>query len=131
MFNKSTKFLIVGNTATARKFIIKSLERLGFSSFIEAGSAKIAWDILSKENNEIEFIISNWNIPKFDGYELLQKIRASEKYKDLIFLMISAEGRFTRVKMVLDAGANGYLVKPFNTEGLQATLQSTWKRTKN
>ena len=126
MFSKSTKFLIVGNTATARKFIIKNLERLEYSDFLEAQSAKIAWDILSK-NTEIDFIISNWNIPKFDGYELLQKVRASEKHKGLIFLMISAEGRFARVKMALEAGANGYLIKPFDKEGLEEKLQSTWK----
>jgi len=131
MFSKETKFLIVDDMLTARKFITKNLRELGYTEFIEARNGEVAWQILSKEDTEIEFIISDYDMPVMSGFELLKKVRASEKLKETIFLMITAVGQENKMMEVLDAGVNNYLIKPFDKEVLAEKLESTWESINN
>ena len=73
MFSKETKFLIVDDMLTARKFITKNLRELGYTEFIEARNGEVAWQILSKDESEIDFIISDYDMPVMSGFELLKK----------------------------------------------------------
>ena len=131
MFSKETKFLIVDDMLTARKFITKNLRELGYTEFIEARNGEVAWQILSKDESEIDFIISDYDIPVMSGFELLKKVRASEKLKETIFLMITAVGQENKMMEVLDAGVNNYLIKPFDKEVLAEKLESTWESINN
>jgi|TARA_Y100001958_G_C21225645_1_gene551041 two-component system chemotaxis response regulator CheY len=131
MFSKETKFLIVDDMLTARKFITKNLRELGYTEFIEARNGEVAWQILSKEDTEIDFIISDYDMPVMSGFELLKKVRASEKLKETIFLMITAVGQENKMMEVLDAGVNNYLIKPFDKEVLAEKLESTWESINN
>ena len=65
------------------------------------------------------------------GFELLKKVRASEKLKETIFLMITAVGQENKMMEVLDAGVNNYLIKPFDKEVLAEKLESTWESINN
>ena len=131
MFSKETKFLIVDDMLTARKFITKNLRELGYTEFIEARNGEVAWQILAKEETEIDFIISDYDMPVMSGFELLKKVRASEKLKEMIFLMITAVGQENKMMEVLDAGVNNYLIKPFDKEVLAEKLESTWESINN
>ena len=131
MFSKETKFLIVDDMLTARKFITKNLRELGYTEFIEARNGEVAWQILSKDDAEIDFIISDYDMPVMSGFELLKKVRASEKLKETIFLMITAVGQENKMMEVLDAGVNNYLIKPFDKEVLAEKLESTWESINN
>ena len=131
MFSKETKFLIVDDMLTARKFITKNLRELGYTEFIEARNGEVAWQILSKEDTDIDFIISDYDMPVMSGFELLKKVRASEKLKETIFLMITAVGQENKMMEVLDAGVNNYLIKPFDKEVLAEKLESTWESINN
>ena len=131
MFSKETKFLIVDDMLTARKFITKNLRELGYTEFIEARNGEVAWQILSKEDTDIDFIISDYDMPVMSGFELLKKVRASEKLKETIFLMITAVGQENKMMEVLDAGVNNYLIKPFDKEVLMEKLESTWESINN
>ena len=131
MFSKETKFLIVDDMLTARKFITKNLRELGYTEFIEARNGEVAWQILSKDDTVIDFIISDYDMPVMSGFELLKKVRASEKLKETIFLMITAVGQENKMMEVLDAGVNNYLIKPFDKEVLAEKLESTWESINN
>ncbi|MDC0254000.1 response regulator [Bacteriovoracales bacterium] len=127
MFSKETKFLIVDDMLTARKFITKNLRELGYTEFVEARNGEVAWQILSKDDAIVDFIISDYDMPVMSGFELLKKVRASEKLKETIFLMITAVGQENKMMEVLDAGVNNYLIKPFDKEVLAEKLESTWE----
>jgi len=127
MFSKETKFLIVDDMLTARKFITKNLRELGYTEFVEARNGEVAWQILSKDDTTVDFIISDYDMPVMSGFELLKKVRASEKLKETIFLMITAVGQENKMMEVLDAGVNNYLIKPFDKEVLAEKLESTWE----
>ena len=127
MFSKETKFLIVDDMLTARKFITKNLRELGYTEFVEARNGEVAWQILSKDDTTVDFIISDYDMPVMSGFELLKKVRVSEKLKETIFLMITAVGQENKMMEVLDAGVNNYLIKPFDKEVLAEKLESTWE----
>ena len=127
MFSKETKFLIVDDMLTARKFITKNLRELGYTEFVEARNGEVAWQILSKDDTTVDFIISDYDMPVMSGFELLKIVRASEKLKETIFLMITAVGQENKMMEVLDAGVNNYLIKPFDKEVLAEKLESTWE----
>ena len=131
MFSKETKFLIVDDMLTARKFITKNLRELGYTEFVEARNGEVAWQILSKDDTTVDFIISDYDMPVMSGFELLKKVRASEKLKETIFLMITAVGQENKMMEVLDAGVNNYLIKPFDKEVLAEKLESTWESLNN
>ena len=131
MFSKETKFLIVDDMLTARKFITKNLRELGYTDFIEARNGEVAWQILSKDDSQINFIISDYDMPVMSGFELLKKVRASDKLKETIFLMITAVGQENKMMEVLDAGVNNYLIKPFDKDVLSEKLESTWESLNN
>ncbi len=131
MFSKETKFLIVDDMLTARKFITKNLRELGYNDFIEARNGEVAWQILSKDDSPIDFIISDYDMPVMSGFELLKKVRASDKLKETIFLMITAVGQENKMMEVLDAGVNNYLIKPFDKDVLSEKLESTWESINN
>ncbi len=81
---------------------------------VDADDGSTAWEILNKD--KIDFIISDWNMPKMSGIELLRKVRASEEFADLPFLMVTAEGQQENVIEAVQAGVSNYIVKPFTPE---------------
>jgi two-component system chemotaxis response regulator CheY len=114
--NKKMRILIVDDFSTMRKIIKNILRQLGFENIVEADDGTTAWDVLNKDN--IEFIVSDWNMPKMTGIELLRKVRASEEYADTPFLMVTAEAQQENIIEAVQAKVSNYIVKPFTPETL-------------
>ena len=85
--NTNMRVLIVDDFSTMRRIIKNILRQLGFTNIIEADDGSAAWEILNKD--QVDFIISDWNMPQMTGIELLRKVRASEEFADLPFLMVT------------------------------------------
>jgi len=107
----SIKILIVDDFATMRRILKNILKQLGFKNLVEADDGTTAWDVL--ESQEIDLIISDWNMPKMTGLELLKKVRASDQYKKSPFLMVTAEAQKQNVIEAVQAGVSTYRAKPF------------------
>ncbi len=110
------KVLIVDDFATMRRIVKNILTQLGFKNFIEADDGSVAWEILQKE--KVDFIVSDWNMPKMTGIELLKKVRASDKFADLPFLMVTAEAQKDNIIEAVKEKVSNYIVKPFTPEVL-------------
>ena len=67
-------------------------------------------------------VISDWAMEPMSGLELLQAMRADPELRTLPFIMITAENRRDRIARAEQAGANGYIVKPFNAEALSERI---------
>jgi len=74
------------------------------------------------ESQPFDFVITDWNMPNMDGLTLLRKIRSSEKLKHLPVLMITAEAKKENIIAAAQAGASGYIVKPFTAAVLAEKL---------
>ena len=114
--NTAMRVLIVDDFSTMRRIIKNILRQLGFSNIIEADDGTSAWEVLTKD--QIDFIISDWNMPQMTGIELLRKVRGSEEFADLPFLLVTAEAQQENIIEAVQAKVSNYIVKPFTAETL-------------
>lgn len=121
----SIKVLIVDDFATMRRILKNILKQLGFKNLVEADDGTTAWDVL--EGQQVDLIISDWNMPKMTGLELLKKVRASDKYAKIPFLMVTAEAQKQNVIEAVQAGVSNYVVKPFTAEAISDKLSKILK----
>lgn len=121
----SIKVLIVDDFATMRRILKNILKQIGFKNLVEADDGTTAWEIL--QGQSIDLIISDWNMPKMTGLELLKKVRANDKYKRTPFLMVTAEAQKQNVIEAVQAGVSNYVVKPFTAEAISDKLEKILK----
>lgn len=115
------KFLVVDDFPTMRRIIGNMLKTLSPNAVIkDAEDGKQALGILEIEH--VDFILTDWNMPVMDGLELLKAIRANEKLKHLPVLLVTAEAKKENIVSAAQAGADGYIVKPFTEETLKEKL---------
>ena len=106
--------------------MISLLRTAGFGRVMEAEDGV---DALRKlENGDFQFILSDWNMPNMTGLELLKAVRKSPRLKDIPFLLVTAEARKENIVDAAQAGADGYIVKPFSAVILDQKVQGILKR---
>jgi two-component system chemotaxis response regulator CheY len=117
------KFLVVDDSSTMRRIIKNTLGRLGHKDILEAEDGAVAWKVMN-ENSDIDILVTDWNMPEMNGLELVQKVRAEEKYEDMPIIMVTTEGGKTEVITALKAGVNNYIVKLFTPQVLKEKLEA-------
>jgi two-component system chemotaxis response regulator CheY len=122
--NTNIKILIVDDFATMRKIIKNILLQLGFKDILEADDGTTALELLKKQ--KVDLIISDWNMPKMSGIELLKAIRNNEDLKDIKFIMVTAEAQKESVVEAIKQGVNQYVIKPFTPETLKEKLEKVF-----
>jgi two-component system chemotaxis response regulator CheY len=115
-YNKDMRVLVVDDFSTMRRIIKNILRQLGFTNIVEADDGSTAWETLNKD--KIDFVISDWNMPKMPGIELLRKVRGSEEFAAMPFLMVTAEAQQENIIEAVQAKVSNYIVKPFTAETL-------------
>ncbi|MEQ1915378.1 MAG: chemotaxis response regulator CheY [Gallionella sp.] len=122
---EDTKFLVVDDFSTMRRIVRNLLKELGFVNVQEAEDGV---DALAKlRSSEFDFVVSDWNMPNMTGLELLQHIRADAKLKHLPVLMVTAEAKKENIIQAAQAGASGYVVKPFTAATLDEKLKKVFQ----
>jgi len=117
--------MIVDDFATMRRIVKNILTQLGFKNFVEADDGSVAWEMLQKE--PVDFIVSDWNMPKMTGIELLKKVRADDKLQDTPFLMVTAEAQKENIIEAVKARVSNYIVKPFTPETLGEKIEKIFE----
>lgn len=126
MADKNMKFLIVDDFSTMRRIIRNLLKELEFSNVDEAEDGIAA--LAKLRNGNFEFVVSDWNMPNMTGIELLKAIRADDTLKHLPVLMVTAEARKENIIAAAQAGASGYVVKPFTAAVLEEKLNKIFEK---
>ncbi|HEY4073565.1 MAG TPA: response regulator [Herbaspirillum sp.] len=123
-------FLIVDDFSTMRRIVINLLKELGYTKTSEAEDGDKALKVLQAADalHPINFVITDWNMPVMDGLTLLKTIRASPTMSALPVLMITAEAKKENIVAAAQAGADGYIVKPFNAETLNEKVLKILKK---
>lgn len=114
----SRKVLVVDDSGTMRKIIIRSLKAVGFNDTVEAGDGEEALTIFQQSPTDL--ILTDWNMPKKSGLELVRDIRALGS--EVPIVMVTTESEKSRVLESIQAGINDFLVKPFTPESLKEKL---------
>ena len=120
------KFLVVDDFSTMRRIVRNLLKELGFTNVEEAEDGAVALDKLRA--GKFDFVVSDWNMPNMDGLTLLQSVRADPNLKGLPFLMITAEAKKENIIAAAQAGASGYIVKPFTAGTLSEKLNKIFEK---
>ncbi len=123
--DKNMKILVVDDFSTMRRIVRGILRQLGFENIVEAENGAEALETV--QNGGIDFVVSDWNMPVMNGLDLLKKIRAGEKTKNLPILMVTAEALKENVVQAINAGANNYVVKPFTPDILEEKMNAIFK----
>ncbi len=121
MIKPNARFLVVDDYSTIRSLVTSQLLEFGFDgNFIEAENADQAIEVL--ETHEVDFVISDWNMPGKTGLDLLKWVRANEKFVNLPFLILTTENEQEKILDAISEGASNFLLKPWEEEDLSEKI---------
>lgn len=112
ILDMNMRILVVDDSSTMRRIIKTALKDIGLKNIVTADDGDVAWKTLQGDN--IDLILSDHKMPNMSGEEFLKLVRASEQYKCLPFIMITAEGFRENVMAAVKLGVSNYIVKPFS-----------------
>ncbi|HEX2982059.1 MAG TPA: response regulator [Ignavibacteriales bacterium] len=116
----SKTIITVDDSASIRQMVNFTLQEAGYT-VIEAGDGK---DALEKVNGSaVDLVITDLNMPNMDGIELIKSLRSSQNYKFVPIIMLTTESQETKKKEGKDAGATGWIVKPFKPDQLLSVIK--------
>lgn len=107
--------LVVDDSATMREMVSYTLKQAGFEP-LTGGNGQEGLDQL--KGQAVDLIITDLNMPVMDGLAFITAVRAREEYKFTPILMLTTESQADMKSKGKQAGATGWLVKPFNPEML-------------
>jgi len=112
--------LVIDDSRAVRMIIGQILREIGMD-VIEAANGLEALEQM-KRNPEVELLLVDWNMPKMNGFDFIRAVRSERAYDSVRILMVTSESQGEQVNQALNAGANEYLMKPFNKDILVAKL---------
>ena len=114
------RFLVVDDFTTMRRIVHNLLKELGYTNIQEAEDGAIALQKLRTGN--YDFVVSDINMPNMTGFDLIRAMRAEPALASVPVLVVSAEAKKEDIVTAAQAGANGYIVKPFTKVTLEEKL---------
>jgi len=123
-FDTSMPILVVDDYNTMVRIIRNLLRQLGFNDVDDASDGTAA--LTKMHGRKYGLVISDWNMEPMTGYELLKQVRANPDTAGTPFIMITAESKTENVVAAKQAGANNYIIKPFNAETLKHKIEAVF-----
>lgn len=118
----ATRFLIVDDFPTMRRIVRNLLTELGFRQVEEASDGRAALELLKQQ--PFDFVISDINMPRMSGYDLLRQVRADATLKAVPVLLIIGEANKDDVVQAIRLGANGTILKPLTKSTLEEKVRN-------
>jgi diguanylate cyclase (GGDEF)-like protein len=123
--NKEIGILVVDDSVVSRRHLSNLLKTHQFKVY-EAENGLIAYDIL-EQNNDIKLVLTDYNMPECNGYELTKKIRTKYSMDRLAIIGLSGRGGHSMMIKFIKYGANDFLSKPFISELLYCRINQNIK----
>jgi two-component system chemotaxis response regulator CheY len=114
--------LVVDDSAAIRKILTRVLRQTGMAiqTIYEAGDGQEALSMMAR--HRVDLVLSDINMPKMDGLQLLASLKASPQWRGIPVVMITTEGGETKVAEAVRLGAAGYVRKPFTADQIKEKL---------
>jgi len=116
------KILVVDDSSTMRRIIVRTLEGIGESDVTEASDGLEALDAVADKS--FDLVLTDWNMPNLDGLGLVEKLRSNANYKTTPIIMVTTEAEKASVVEAIKAGVNNYIVKPFTPATLKVKIEA-------
>ncbi len=126
MAEKNLKFLVVDDFSTMRRILRNLLKELGYLNVDEAEDGNSA--LLKLRRDPFDFLITDWNMAGMDGLQLLKEVRVDSTLRKLPVLMVTAEAKRENIIAAAQAGASGYIVKPFTAATLDEKMSKIFEK---
>jgi two-component system chemotaxis response regulator CheY len=118
-----TRILIVEDSPTMRSLLGSSLEELeGPVKLVEVATGFEALRVLPRQS--FDLIVTDINMPDINGLELVSFVKRNPAYREIPLVIVSTEGSERDRDKGLQLGADAYVVKPFDPEGLREIARS-------
>jgi two-component system chemotaxis response regulator CheY len=115
------RFLVVDDSATMRRIIVNSLQRIGYNDCVEAGDG---FEAIDKYNRGIGFVITDWNMPNMTGLDLARALRQRDDGRSVPILMVTTRSVRDDIVAAVEAGVTNYIVKPFTPQVLKEKIDA-------
>ncbi len=115
--------MTVDDSSSVRQMVSFALQDAGYA-VVEAEDGQEA---MQKLQGDIAMIITDLNMPKMDGIELIQNVRQTAGYKFIPIVMLTTESQDEKKQQGKKAGASGWIVKPFKPPQLLSVIQKLLK----
>ena len=126
MAEKNLKFLVVDDFSTMRRILRNLLKELGYLNVDEAEDGNSA--LVKLRRDPFDFLITDWNMAGMDGLQLLKEVRVDSTLRKLPVLMVTAEAKRENIIAAAQAGASGYIVKPFTAATLDEKMSKIFEK---
>lgn len=120
------KILLVDDAVPTLAVMAKTLSNIGYKNLRACNHGKQALAELkqAKASEEpFDIIVCDWYMPEMSGLELLQEIRETNEFGDVIFIMVTSESDAKKIITAIEAGANAYIVKPVAAEQVSEKIE--------
>lgn len=114
------RILTIDDSKTMRDMLMLTLAEAGFD-VLQAVDGQDGLDVLAKE--QVDVIITDINMPRMDGYEVIRNLRMNPDFKSTPILVLTTESEAEKKNLAREAGATGWMVKPFDPDRLVATVR--------
>ncbi|MGH7353974.1 MAG: response regulator [Candidatus Rokuibacteriota bacterium] len=116
------RVLVVDDDAMIRRLLESTLTRWKYEVVIATDGEK-AWEIL-KQDDAPSLALMDWTMPRMDGLELCKRVRTLRRSPRPYLIFLTAKGRIEDIVTGLEAGADDYMIKPFEREELRARIHA-------
>nr|WP_184000906.1 response regulator [Stakelama sediminis] len=118
--SRATRILTVDDSASMRALLRHALTEQGFAvEQADDGVSALEW----LEGNDVDVVITDINMPRLDGFGLIERLRAGGRHRDRPILVLTTESSDEKKARARSAGATGWIVKPFDAEKLSAAVR--------
>lgn len=131
MFGPDTRILVIDDMQSIRDLVKAALKTMGFKNMVEAADGEEGLKILKEHNtvgHNIELVISDWNMPKMKGLDLLKHVRSQPEWAQLPFVLLTSETERDQVTEAVLAGVSQYVVKPFSAKIFEDKLRMAYQK---
>lgn len=131
-FRERKGVLVVDDDDDVRSLVVGFLKQMGYAPIFEAKDGDDGFASLQANHSSIAFVVSDWEMPRMTGLDLLAKIRSDEHLAATPFVMITSQTSIERlkVKQAVEADVDHYLLKPFRSEDLRTKITYVLNRAK-
>lgn len=131
MFPRETRILVIDDMPSIRDLVKNTLKAMGYTNIQEAADGEEGLKVLLQNNSpgtQIQLVISDWNMPRMKGLELLKQVRATAEWSNLPFILLTSESERDQVTEAVLAGVSQYIVKPFSAKIFEDKLKAAYQK---
>lgn len=111
------KLIVADDSRLVRGIVERAVASIGFEA-VPAVNGKEALNILEADDENINLVLLDWNMPVMNGIDVIKCMRGDDRFKKIPVLMVSTESEDDRIEEAISAGAQRYLTKPFTADQL-------------